>query len=56
MTKLPKITATIHLSLVAAIAAFLFFLPGVRVVRDLRDPALAGPGVPERAQRMGASP
>ncbi|RZO59844.1 MAG: hypothetical protein EVA89_14390 [Sandaracinaceae bacterium] len=52
MTKLPKITATIHLSLVAAIAAFLFFLPGVRVVRDLRDPALAGPGVPERARAM----
>lgn len=52
MTRTSKIAATVHLLLIAGIAAFLFFLPGARVVRDLGDPALSGPGVPERARAM----
>ena len=32
-----------------AVTAYFFFLPGLSVVRDLRDPALGGPGVPARA-------
>ena len=36
--------------LVLSILAFVVFLwPGLCLVRDLRDPALAGPGTPERA-------
>ncbi len=40
------------LVVVAAVAAGVFLHPGWHLVRDLRDPALGGPGIPERAWRM----
>jgi len=36
----------------SGLVAWFFLLPGVQVVRDLDDPALSGPGVPERAGDM----
>ncbi len=42
----------IGLVTVAVATVVLFLSPGLSLVRDLRDPALRGPGVPERAWRM----
>jgi hypothetical protein len=39
-------------ALVAMVLSALFLSPGVALVRDLADPALAGPGTPGRAVRM----
>ncbi|MEZ4223336.1 MAG: hypothetical protein R3B13_20490 [Polyangiaceae bacterium] len=40
--------AALHSALIA-LTAYYFFLPGLSVLRDLTDPALARPGVPKRA-------
>lgn len=37
---------------VAAATVAFFLTPGMHLVRDLRDPALRAPGIPERAWRM----
>lgn len=46
-----------HLRLLAALtfaafAAYFFLYPGLSLATDLTDPALAGPGIPERARSM----
>ncbi len=43
-----RLEAVFWIGLVA-VTTYFFFLPGLSVVRDLRDPALGGPGIPARA-------
>ena len=47
----PLVRAALGLVLVIP----LFLAPGISLLRDLADPALAGPGIPGRAVRMHAS-
>lgn len=45
----------VRASLLLLLVLPLFLAPGVSLVRDLVDPALAGPGIPARAVRMQAA-
>lgn len=51
-TKLKRVLEPAFWLLLSALAAYYFFLPGLSVVRDLRDPALGNPGVPARAYQL----
>lgn len=54
MRRLFSIRALRVLSLAALALStiYVFFLPGVALVRDLADPALEGPGIPHRARAL----
>ncbi len=45
------VRSLLGLGLCAALASF-FVCPGIALVRDLRDPAMRGPGIPLRAQAI----
>ena len=51
MARIPR---KLHL-IVALLTLPLFLWPGLLLVRDLRDPALRGPGVPRRARELHAA-
>jgi hypothetical protein len=46
---LARARAVAGLVLLAALATYVFLLPGIGLVRDLADPALGAPGIPRRA-------
>ncbi|MDQ3035764.1 MAG: hypothetical protein M3Y87_25400, partial [Myxococcota bacterium] len=49
LSRLHRVRGVAGLLVLAVLASYLFLLPGLGLARDLADPALGGPGVPQRA-------